>query len=122
MKRTRVQRFIGIDARDAAELAERLTDTCEELRRFDPEIKWIDGRYSAVLFYTEHTEEPENLAEEYELRGEAYTCDACPHRVPITDGRARNRWRCDERKRGTDLDCPACVRFYEDLERGEIFS
>ena len=121
MKRTRVQRFIGIDARDAVELAERLTDTCEELRRFDPEIKWIDGRYSAVLFYTEHTEEPENLAEEYELRGEAYTCEACPHRVPITDGRARNRWRCDERKRGTDLDCPACVRFYEELERGDIF-
>lgn len=121
MIRTRVQRFIGIDARDAAELAERLTEKCEELRRLDPEIKWIDGRYSAVLFYAEHTEEPENLAEEYELRGEAYTCEACPHRVPITDGRARNRWRCDERKRGTDLDCPACVRFYEELERGDIF-
>ena len=122
MKRTRVQRFIGIDARDAAELAERLTDTCEELRRFDPEIKWIDGRYSAVLLYTEHTEEPENLAEEYELRGEGYTCESCPHKVPITDGRARNHWRCEERKRGTDIDCPACVRFYEELERGEIFS
>lgn len=121
MKRTKVQRFIGVDARDAGELAELLTEKCEEFKEFCPDIKWIDGKYSAVLVYTEHIVEPETLAEEYEMRGEGYTCEACPHRVPITDGRSRHNWRCERRKKGTDIDFPACVTFYEELERGEIF-
>ena len=78
MKRTKVQRFIGVDARDAGELAELLTEKCEEFKEFCPDIKWIDGR-------------------------------------------SRHNWRCERRKKGTDIDFPACVTFYEELERGEIF-
>ena len=122
MKRTRMTRYVGLEARTASELGELLTEKCEELKEFRPEIVWNLGNgNSAFLVYEEHVVEPENLAEEYELRGEGYTCESCPHKVPITDGRARNNWRCEERKRGTDIDCPACVRFYEELERGELY-
>ena len=36
MKRTRVQRYIGVDAMSAEELAELLTEKCEELRGNSP--------------------------------------------------------------------------------------
>lgn len=61
MKRTRVQRFIGVDARDAAELAELLNEKVEQLKGEQPQIKWFDGQYSALLMYTEHIEIPENI-------------------------------------------------------------
>lgn len=121
MKRTRLTRYIGLDARNAAELGELLTQKCEELKGFSPEIVWNLGNgCSAFLVYEEHTEEPENLREEYELRGEAYTCDACPFREPVTDGRRRHHWKCICRPGGTDLDYPACNRFYQKMEEGEI--
>lgn len=121
MKRTKVQRFIGVDARDAAELAELLNEKMEQIKGAQPEIKWFDGQFSALLFYDEHLEIPEDIRDEYELRGETYTCGECPLKTPITDGRCHHRWRCDRMPRGTDEDQRACVRFYEMLERGELF-
>lgn len=122
MKRTRTTRYIGVDAHSAAELGELLTQKCEELKEYQPAVKWaLEHGYSAILIYDEVTEIPENIREEYELRGEAYTCDACPFKTPITDGRSRHRWRCNRRPGGTDIDCPACVMFYQKLEEGEVF-
>ena len=121
MKRTRVQRFIGVDARSAEELAELLTEKCEELRSESPEIKWFGERFSAVLVYTEHVEEPENAKDEFELRRETYTCGECPFNWPITDGRSRHRLACKRCKSGIDEDAPACNWFYEQLKKGEVY-
>lgn len=121
MKRTRMQRFIGVDARDAAELAELLNEKMEQIKGAQPEIKWFDGQFSALLFYTEHIEEPENIRDEYELRGECYTCGDCPMKWPITDGRSRHRWACKRCPGGTDEDIRACIKFYQMLEEGELF-
>lgn len=121
MKRTRVQRFIGVDATSAGELAELLNEKIEQIHGAQPEIKWFDNRFSALLFYTEHVEEPENIRDEYELRGECYTCGDCPMKWPVTDGRSRHRWACKRCPGGTDEDIRACVRFYQMLEDGEVF-
>lgn len=122
MKRTRMTRYVGLEARTAGELGELLTAKCEELKEYRPEIVWNLGNgNSAFLVYEEHVEEPETIAEEYELRGEGYTCESCPFKEPITDGRSRHRWRCPRRPQGTDIDCKACVKFYQALEEGEIF-
>lgn len=121
MKRTRAQRFIGVDATSAAELAELLTEKVEELQGAQPDIKWFDGRFSALLCYTEHVEIPEDIRDEYELRGECYTCGDCPFKWPITDGRSRHRWACKRMPGGTDDDIRACIRFYQQLEDGEVF-
>lgn len=122
MKRTRVQRYVGLDARSAAELGEMLTEKCEELKGLCPEVVWNLGNgHSAFLVYTEHLEIPEDIRDEYELRGETYTCGECPLKTPVTDGRCHHRWRCDKMPRGTDDEQEACVMFYEMLERGELF-
>lgn len=120
MKHKKLTRYVGLDAHNAAELGEMLTQKCEELRQFSPEIVWNLGNgCSAFLVYDEHFDEPENLREEYELRGEAYTCESCPFRQPNTDGRKHN-WRCIRRPSGTEIDFPACNHFYLQLEEGEI--
>ena len=122
MKRTHTPRYVGVDAQTAAELGELLTAKCEELKEYRPQVKWcLEQGYSAILVFEEYTEIPENLAEEYELRGDAYFCESCPYKTPITDGRSRHRWRCNRRPAGTDIDCPACVFFYQQLEKGEVF-
>lgn len=121
MKRTRTQRFIGVDATSAGELAELLNEQMEQLKGNQPEIKWFDDRFSALLMYTEHIEIPENIRDEYELRGECYTCGDCPLKWPITDGRSHHRWACKRAPGGIDEDIRACVRFYQMLEDGEVF-
>lgn len=122
MKRTRTTRYVGLDARSAEELGELLTTKCEELKEFCPEVVWNLGNgNSAFLVYTEHIEEPEDLRDEYELRGETYYCAECPFKEPITDGRSRHRWRCKRMPRGTDSDQRACNWFYIQLEEGKVF-
>lgn len=122
MKRTRVKHYVGLDARSAAELGEMLTQKCEELRQFCPEVVWdLSNGHSAFLVYDEVVEEPENIRDEYALRGETYSCGDCPFKYPITDGRSRHRWACERSKSGTDEDIPACNWFYEQLDKGEVF-
>ena len=121
MKRTRTQRFIGVDATSAGELAELLNEQMEQHKGNQLEIKWFDDRFSALLMYTEHIEIPENIRDEYELRGECYTCGDCPMKWPITDGRSHHRWACKRAPGGIDEDIRACVPFYRMLEEGEIF-
>lgn len=121
MKRTRTQRFIGVDATSAGELAELLNEQMERLKGNQPEIKWFDDRFSALLMYTEHIEIPENIRDEYELRGECYTCGDCPLKWPIADGRSHHRWACKRAPGGIDEDIRACVPFYRMLEEGELY-
>ena len=123
MKRTRATRYVGVDAHSAAELGELLTQKCEELKEFNPTVvKWaFELGYSALLCYEEHIEIPETLRDEYELRGEGYTCGDCPFKVPVTDGRARHRWTCKRMPQGTDVDIRACNWFYTMLEKGEVY-
>lgn len=122
MKRTKATRYVGLDARSAAELGELLTAKCEELREFKPEIVWNLGNgNSAFLVYDELFEEPENAKDRFILKGETYTCGDCLFKYPITDGRSRHRWACERAKSGTDEDIAACNWFYEKLEKGEVY-
>lgn len=123
MKRTFSPRYVGLDAHSAAELGELLTQKCEELREFRPEVvKWsFEHGYSAFLYYEEHIDIPEDIRDEYELRGECYTCGDCPFKEPITDGRSRHRWRCKRMPQGTDMDQRACKWFYVQLDEGEVY-
>lgn len=122
MKRTKTTRYVGLDARSAEELGELLTKKCEEFKEFSPEVVWNLGNgHSAFLVYTEVVEEPEDLRDEYTLRGETYVCGECPFKEPVTDGRSHHRWRCKRMPRGTDYEQRACNWFYTQLEEGKVF-
>lgn len=120
MKKTIRTRYVGLDATNAAELGEMLTRESERLAEYSPDIVWnLQNGHSAFLVYTEVMRTPETLREEYELRGERYTCADCDKKIPNTDGRARCSYRCIRRPKGTDADASACNHFYLDLE-GEL--
>lgn len=117
MIKERKKRTIGFDADSASELAQMLDRFYDEHHGDKVEVVYC-GKYglSALLTWEEMTHIPETLREEYELRGEAYTCEDCRHRQPCTDGRKRCQWYCTRRPRGTTLDSPACNNFYLELE------
>lgn len=121
MKRTRVKRYVGLDARSAAELGELLTAKCEQLKEWQPQVEVDLSTRSALLFYEERLEEPEDIRDEYELRGETYTCGECPFKEPVTDGRCHHRWKCRRMPRGTDDEQRACLWFYQELEEGRVY-
>ena len=121
MKRESVAHYVGLDARTAAELAEKLTAKLEELKAKSPEVIWnLQNGNSAFLLYYEDALIPEDLADQYELRGEIYTCADCPHKTPVTDGRKRFRYTCDRKYPGTNPEDRACRWLYTELEQGKI--
>lgn len=117
MRRERIARYIGLDARTAAELAEKLTKTIGELKAKDPEVIWNLGNgCSAFLLYYEDELIPEDLADELELKGIVYTCADCTHKRPETDGRKRYRYTCDRKYPGTNPQDRACRWFYAEMD------
>lgn len=119
MRRERVPRYVGLDARTAAELAEKLTAKMEELKAKSPEVIWnLSNGNSAFLLYYEDELIPEDLVDELELKGVIYTCGECHHKVPVTDGRRRFRYTCDRKFPGTNPEDRACRWFYAEMEGG----
>lgn len=81
---------------------------------------WNTSRGTHCLYIKTVTSEeiPQNLKEEYELRGETYHCSDCPELIESTDAR-RKRLSCKVCQ-STRADAPACNHFYQLLERGEV--
>lgn len=80
-------------------------------------LTYLQGGLLAAIEYTTETTICENIKEEYELRGEVYYCDDCPHLQPITD----RRHHYHECKCGTTSPSrKACLLFYQELAKGEI--
>ena len=117
MKTNRRPRFAGLDAQSASGLAKMLNEFFDDHQGERIEVTYcFEHGMSAVLSWEEETKVPESLREEYELRGECYTCEDCDKRLPSMDGRTRCEWYCLRRPRGTDLTAPACNNFYLEME------
>jgi len=76
------------------------------------------GAFCVVITYMETKRVPQNIRDEYELRGEYYTCGECPYYEKPTDRRMRHG-SCKLANR-VDPDGPACLHFYRELSLGEI--
>lgn len=86
----------------------------------DPEIK-IDGNrpFTAYIFYEEEKVIPETVKDEFELRGELYTCNDCPYYEPSTDGRIKYT-ACRYSTFRVGANTSACELFYKRLAKGEL--
>lgn len=121
MKKESSTRYIGLDANNARELGEMLTEASAKYREYNPQVIWnLSNGCSAFLVFEEVVRIPETIREEYEIRGEVYTCGDCPFKEPQTDGRNPHLWKCLRRPRGTDDDIKACEHFYRMLDEGRI--
>ena len=106
------------------ELAEKLNAKLYELRNKSPDVTF-DG-LTARIAYQESEEEPETIAEEYQLRGVRLTCYDCPYFVPTlnldgSENRRAKKGGCPFKEhRLTYKDKAACDRLFEMLNDGRI--
>lgn len=114
-------RYIGLSAPNAEGLGEKLTEMSNRYSQYDPKVVWNLGNgCSAFLVFEEIERFPEDIREEYEMRGDYYTCGDCPYKEAVTDGRSHYPYKCHRMPRGTEDRQRACIFFYEMLEKGAM--
>lgn len=116
--------FRIIMADTVEELTERLNSAFYELRQKEPEVEF-DG-LTARIRYREYEYAPEDLREEYSLKGVDLHCQDCPFFEPLRNkngsiNRAAKRGDCIFAEYGfTSRDARACERFFKMLNRGDL--
>lgn len=116
------QQFAIVEADSASLLSDRLNEKLRELKDKEPNVVF-DG-LMARISYIERIEIPEDLSEEYAVKGVRLTCSRCPFFEPIekqdgTPDKRRKRGKCPCAKYGIAFsDGPACETFYQMLNEG----
>lgn len=98
---------------------EQLNAAMNELRGKNPRVEFhqTDPTY-AIIRYTETWMEPEDLRDEYTLKGIRFTCcEDCNQIEGMDDGRRRTYW-CRYQDYIRYGDC-ACEEFYKKAARGD---
>ena len=71
----------------------------------------LSGGHCAYFYYDRYVRIPENIQDEFALRGLCYYCMDCPVYEPSTDRRVK-RTRCSKTERLITADSCACDEFY----------
>lgn len=93
MKYLTKQQIRVITGTSAEDFQERFNGLMSELseKRIKPEVQFnMAMGFCAYVTYTENVTIAENLAEEYELKGEVHFCSECPFFNPPEDKRIKN--------------------------------
>ena len=120
MKSIENKKYRIIYDRTAAGFEKKLNDAIEDLDEYHPEVTISESRPSGFLAYLTYTVDkkiPENIGDELEIRGMQIKCQDCPYLERSQDNR-RSNFPCKYAPYGkTNLQSPACNKFYEDLIR-----
>ena len=123
MKEERFQQYAIVQSDSAEILTERLNQKLRELKDKDPVVSF-DGT-TARIQYVERSSVPEDIEDEWRLKGVCLTCESCPYFKP----NAKSDGSVDMRsKKGMCLrletrqlrDMPACDELYRMLREGEV--
>lgn len=109
-------------ANDAVEFDSKMNDILDKATKggFDPMIHYFDNMgLCATVQYWDSKTVPENICEEFELRGEFHYCFECPNYVKPADKRVK-KVRCDICNCIIDSMTPACEYLYKKIKDGEI--
>ena len=114
------QRIAVIHSDTAKDFELELNKRLQELSKFSPEVKFnMNMGHCAYLYYTYEEEIPEDVKDEYELRGEQYYCGDCPELKKTKDKR-RKWFPCGYHPYGkSNIESKACAHFYEELVKRE---
>lgn len=122
MKISYFPRIRVVTASGGDEFEKKLNATLEDLARRGKKVEItfnLTVGHCAYVKFDEIHKTPETIADEYELRGERYTCRECPHYVPSMDGRTKYS-RCTIMDERTTAKSDACEWFYKRLAKGEL--
>lgn len=116
MKSIKTSRIKAITALTAEDFETRMNDALEEIASLHSSYSIHFNMSMGHVAYIEYhftTDIPENLEDEYRLRGERYFCRNCPYFTPSFDGRTQHG-KCDYGvSRRPAPDHGACETFYE---------
>jgi len=118
MKTEKQKKFVCVQGRTPEEFQFEMNTVLSGVA--DPEIHFPPTmKLTAYILYEEEVTVPEDIRDEYSLRGERYTCEQCPYFERTND--LRRKWHyCVYEQSKTRTDQPACRAFYEQLEDGTI--
>jgi hypothetical protein len=124
MREQSYQQYAIVQANSATTLTDLLNSKLRELKDKDP-IVTFDG-LTARIQYTERIDVPEDLEDEYRLKGVSLKCGSCPFFEPTeksdgtTDGRTK-RGKCPCATYGIAfVDGPACETLFKMINSGEV--
>lgn len=81
----------------------------------------IESGHFAHIQWDEKRLIPENIKDEYLLRGEKYHCKNCPHWGANGSENPREAFDCLKRVKDRARGCEeACLYFYKELAKGDI--
>ena len=125
MKSISYPQFRIVQCDTAQELTEELNSILKELKDYGPEVTF-EG-LTAHISYMEHEDAiPENLVDEYKVKGVNLYCEDCPYfeRITKKDGTVDHRKKiglCPFASRGTTYkDCSACDTLFQMINSGEV--
>ena len=124
MKRESYQQFAIVQGDSAQQLTDRLNAKLYELRKKRPAVTF-EGLIARIS-YEEETVTPEDLTDEYRLKGVSLTCQDCPFFSPMlnrngTPNRTAKRGDCPFAEYGmTRRDSSACDRLFQMINNGEV--
>lgn len=125
MRSEKYLQFRIVQSNNAEELTDKLNRALKELQDRAPEVTF-DGLIARIA-YTEDAERvPEDISDEYKLKGVSLLCGDCPYFEPALkrDGSADLRsktGRCPFAARGvTFKDCNACDVLFNKINSREV--
>ena len=124
MKSKSIQQFAIVRSDSASAFEGELNARIMELSDKNPIVKF-DG-LTAYISYTETVKIPEDVYDEYELKGVSFRCEDCPMFDPIRkeDGTEDRRVRygnCELAKYGRTMkDAEACDQLFTMIGNGRV--
>lgn len=123
MREETFQQYAIVQSDSAKRLTEQLNDKLRELKDKDPVVSF-EG-LTARICYTERAEVPEDIEDEWKLKGVSLICSQCPYFQPNTkaDGTVDLRSRkgmCSHFGSCRYGDGPACEELYVMIQEGEV--
>lgn len=118
MRHQEKRKLVGVQAQTAQGFAEAFNREVEKLGTDHYEIVWNLGQgHCCYLIVTISELVPENLKDEYEMRGDVHYCHECPYLAPQRDMRQKyTNCICGR----TTTTSEACLKFYQEMERGTL--
>ena len=119
MKEIRKHKHITIKAETPQEFDRQINAVLDEAS--EVELKTHDTvPYLAYIRCTYYVLEPENICDEYELKGEIHYCAECRHLDTASRHNSRQKiYPCKYSKYGkAHAEAQACEVFYEEMEAG----
>lgn len=109
-----------VESHSGAEFERLYNEAMAELAGKNPQeiIKLGEG-HCAYICYTESEEEPENIRDEYSLRGVSYVCGECPYFNSVDDKRVKHGI-CNMAGRKVRSDSYACLFLYQQIASGVV--